>query len=131
MIDVAYIALGSNVGDRHAYLARARAAIGSLSRTLIVGESSIEETAPIGPVAQGPYLNQMVAVETSLSPHELLAELQAIETREGRVRAERWGPRTLDLDIVRFRDQVVMTPVFGSLTPSSRTATSGSASWSS
>ena len=107
MIDVAYIALGSNVGDRHAYLARARAAIGSLSRTLIVGESSIEETAPIGPVAQGPYLNQMVAVETSLSPHELLAELQAIETREGRVRAERWGPRTLDLDIVRFRDQVV------------------------
>ena len=107
MIDVAYIALGSNVGDRHAYLARARAAIGSLSRTLIVGESSIEETAPIGPVAQGPYLNQMVAVETSLSPHELLAELQAIEVREGRVRAERWGPRTLDLDIVRFRDQVV------------------------
>ena len=107
MIDVAYIALGSNVGDRHAYLARARAAIGSLSRTLIVGESSIEETAPIGPLAQAPYLNQMVAVETSLSPHELLAELQAIETREGRVRAERWGPRTLDLDIVRFRDQVV------------------------
>ena len=107
MIDVAYIALGSNVGDRHAYLARARAAIGSRSRTLIVGESSIEETAPIGPVAQGPYLNQMVAVETSLTPHELLAELQAIEAREGRVRAERWGPRTLDLDIVRFRDQVV------------------------
>ena len=107
MIDVAYIALGSNVGDRHAYLARARAAIGSLSRTLIVGESSIEETAPIGPVAQAPYLNQMVAVETSLTPHELLAELQAIEAREGRVRAERWGPRTLDLDIVRFRDQVV------------------------
>lgn len=107
MTDVAYIALGSNVGDRHAFLARARAAIGELSRTLIVGESSIEETAPIGPVGQGPYLNQMIAVETSLSPRELLAELQAIEAREGRVRAERWGPRTLDLDIVRFRDQVV------------------------
>jgi len=107
MIDVAYIALGSNVGDRHAYLARARAAIGALSETLIVGESSIEETAPIGPVVQGPYLNQMLAVETSLTPHELLAALQAIESREGRVRTERWGPRTLDLDIVRFRNQSV------------------------
>jgi len=107
MIDVAYIALGSNVGDRYGYLARARAAIGALSKTLIVGESSIEETAPVGPVAQGPYLNQMIAVETSLSPHELLAELQAIELREGRIRAERWGPRTLDLDIVRFGHQSV------------------------
>ena len=107
MIDVAYIALGSNVGDRHAYLARARAALSALSRTLIVAESSIEETAAIGPIAQGPYLNQMVAVETALSPHELLGELQAIEAREGRVRAERWGPRTLDLDIVRFHHQIV------------------------
>ena len=107
MIDVAYIALGSNVGDRHAYLARARAALSTLSRTLIVGQSSIEETAPLGPIAQGPYLNQMVAIETALSPHELLAELQAIEAREGRVRAERWGPRTLDLDIVRFQNQTV------------------------
>jgi 2-amino-4-hydroxy-6-hydroxymethyldihydropteridine diphosphokinase len=107
MIDVAYIALGSNVGDRHGYLARARAAIGALSRTLIIGQSSIQETAPIGPVDQGDYLNQMIAVETSLSPHELLAELHAIEAREGRVRAERWGPRTLDLDIVRFDHQTV------------------------
>jgi 2-amino-4-hydroxy-6-hydroxymethyldihydropteridine diphosphokinase len=110
MIDVAYIALGSNVGDRQAYLARARAALSALSRTLIVAESSIEETAAIGPIAQGPYLNQMVAVETALSPHELLAELQAIEAREGRVRGERWGPRTLDLDIVRFRSQTVDEP---------------------
>jgi 2-amino-4-hydroxy-6-hydroxymethyldihydropteridine diphosphokinase len=52
----------------------------------------------------------MVAVETELSPHELLAELQAVEAREGRVRAERWGPRTLDLDIVRFRSQTVDEP---------------------
>lgn len=107
MVDVAYIALGSNVGERHAYLARARAALGALSKTLIIGESSIEETAPLGPIAQGPYLNQMVAIETELSPHELLAELQAIEAREGRVRGERWGPRTLDLDIVRFQHQIV------------------------
>ena len=110
MIDVAYIALGSNVGDRHAYLARARAALRALSKTLIIGESSIEETAPLGPIAQGSYLNQMVAIETALSPHALLAELQAIEAREGRVRAERWGPRTLDLDIVRYGTRTVQTP---------------------
>jgi 2-amino-4-hydroxy-6-hydroxymethyldihydropteridine diphosphokinase len=107
MSDVAYIALGSNVGDRHAHLARARKALETLERTLIVGESSIEETDPLGPVPQGPYLNQMVAIDTSLTPHELLAELQAIEAREGRVRAERWGPRTLDLDIVRFGDRII------------------------
>jgi 2-amino-4-hydroxy-6-hydroxymethyldihydropteridine diphosphokinase len=110
MADVVYIALGSNVGDRHAYLARGRAALSTLPKTLIVGESSIEETAPIGPVAQGSYLNQMVAVETSLSPQELLVALQEIEAREGRVRAERWGPRTLDLDIVRFGSRTIDEP---------------------
>ena len=110
MIDVAYIALGSNVGDRHAYLARARAAIGSLSRTLIVGESSIEETAPLGPIDQPAYLNQMLAIETTLDPRDLLARLHAIEAGEGRVRRERWGPRTLDLDIVCFDRQTVDEP---------------------
>jgi len=110
MVDVAYVALGSNVGDRDAYLRRARAALAALPQTLIVGESSIEETAPIGPIAQGAYLNQMVALETSLSPHELLAALQTIEAREGRVRTERWGPRTLDLDIVRFKRQTIDDP---------------------
>ena len=68
----------------------------------MIAESSIEETAPIGPVAQGAFLNQMVALETSLSPGELLDALQAIETREGRVRSERWGPRTLDLAVRIF-----------------------------
>jgi 2-amino-4-hydroxy-6-hydroxymethyldihydropteridine diphosphokinase len=107
VVDVAYVALGSNVGDRHAYLRRGRAALAALPQTLIVGESAIEETAPLGPIIQGAYLNQMVALETSLSPHELLAELQTIEAREGRVRGERWGPRTLDLDIVCFQTQSV------------------------
>jgi 2-amino-4-hydroxy-6-hydroxymethyldihydropteridine diphosphokinase len=76
----------------------------------IVGTSSIEETAPLGPVAQGPFLNQMVALETSLAPRELLVHLQSIETREGRRRDERWGPRTLDLDIVQFDEQTVNEP---------------------
>lgn len=107
MVDVAYIALGSNLGDRDAHLARARAALAALPESRIIGESSIEETAPLGPIEQPSYLNQMVAVETSLAPRELLAHLHAIESREGRVRRERWGPRTLDLDIVRFERQVV------------------------
>jgi 2-amino-4-hydroxy-6-hydroxymethyldihydropteridine diphosphokinase len=110
MRDVAYIALGSNLGDRAQYLARARAAIGALPGTALLAESGIEETAPIGPVAQPHYLNQMIAVDTTLSPAQLLAELREIEAREGRVRGERWGPRTLDLDIVRFDEQTVNTP---------------------
>jgi 2-amino-4-hydroxy-6-hydroxymethyldihydropteridine diphosphokinase len=110
MRDVVYIALGSNLGDRAAYLARARAAIAALPSTALIAESSIEETAPLGPIAQPAYLNQMLAAETELAPAELLAALRLIETAEGRDRRERWGPRTLDLDIVRFDEQIVNTP---------------------
>jgi len=108
--DIAYIALGSNLGDRHAYLSRAREAIAAIPETRIIAESTVEETAAIGPIEQGPYLNQMIALETSLPPRELLTALQTIEAREGRVRTERWGPRTLDLDIVRFERQVIDEP---------------------
>ena len=108
--DIAYIALGSNLGDRAAHLARARSAIAALPESRIIAESSIEETPPIGPAAQGAFLNQMVAVETALSPSDLLRELQMIEHREGRERTMRWGPRTLDLDIVRFERQTVDEP---------------------
>lgn len=110
MRDVAYIALGSNLGDRDAHLARARAAIGALPGTRLLAESAVEETAPLGPVAQGPFLNQMVAVETALAPGALLDELHRIEREAGRVRGARWGPRTLDLDIVLFERQQVSTP---------------------
>jgi 2-amino-4-hydroxy-6-hydroxymethyldihydropteridine diphosphokinase len=110
MIDVAYIALGSNIGDRHQYLARAREAIAVIPNTRIVAESSIEETAPLGPIAQGPYLNQMIAVETTLAPRELLAHLHDVEAQEGRVRGVRWGPRTIDLDIVCYDQQTVNDP---------------------
>ena len=103
--DVAYVALGSNLGDRDLHLARAREAIAAIPRTRVIATSAVEETAPIGPVQQGPYLNQMVALETELSPRELLAELQRIEYQAGRTREVRWGPRTLDLDIVRYERQ--------------------------
>jgi 2-amino-4-hydroxy-6-hydroxymethyldihydropteridine diphosphokinase len=105
-----YVALGSNVGDRAAHLAYARARLAALPRTRLLKESRIEETAPLGPVPQGPYLNQMVLLETDLAPAELLAHLHAIEAERGRERRVRWGPRTLDLDIVRFGDRTVREP---------------------
>jgi 2-amino-4-hydroxy-6-hydroxymethyldihydropteridine diphosphokinase len=102
MRDIAFIALGSNLGDRNAHLAFARAAIAALPGSRLLGVSGIEETAPLGGPAQGPYLNQMIALETTLEPRVLLAALQRIERDAGRTREERWAARTLDLDIVRF-----------------------------
>ncbi len=110
MRDVAYIALGSNLGQREVFLAQARRAIEDLAMTRVLGLTDAEETAPIGPVAQGPFLNQMIAIETELSPQDLLAELKRIEIDAGRIRTARWGPRTLDLDIVLFEKQSVREP---------------------
>ena len=107
MKDVAYIALGSNLGQREVFLAQARRAIAGLAKTRVIGQTDAEETAPIGPIAQGAFLNQMVAIETELSPQDLLAALKRIEEDAGRVRMTRWGPRTLDLDIVLFEKQSV------------------------
>ena len=110
MKDVAYIALGSNLGQREVFLAQARRAIAALAGTRVLGQTDAEETAPIGPVAQGPFLNQMIAIETELSPQDLLVELQRIESDAGRARDERWGPRTLDLDIILFEKQTARGP---------------------
>ena len=107
--EIAYIALGSNLGDRHAYLARARDAIDALPECRVVAASAVEETAPLGGLAQPSYLNQMLAVETTLDPATLLARLQRIEADAGRVRSNHWDSRTLDLDIVLFDDRVVNT----------------------
>lgn len=108
----AYVALGSNVGERAAHLAHARARLGALPGTRLMATSSVEETAPIGPVRQGPFLNQMVLLKTTLSPAELLVHCRTIEAERGRERSsgERWGPRTLDLDIVRYGARTVREP---------------------
>jgi 2-amino-4-hydroxy-6-hydroxymethyldihydropteridine diphosphokinase len=103
--DVAYVALGSNLGDRAAHLSAARAALSRIPHSRVLAESTVEETAPLGPVEQGAFLNQMIALETELTPRELLTALQEIEQRGGRVRDVRWGPRAIDLDIVTMRDQ--------------------------
>ena len=105
--DIAYIALGSNLGDRRGYLERARAEIDSMPGCRVIAATAIEETAPLGGLAQPAYLNQMLAVETTLEPDALLARLHEIEAAAGRSRAERWGSRTLDLDIVTFGERVV------------------------
>lgn len=110
MADPVFVALGSNLGDRAHNLAEARRQIGVLPGTTVVAESAVEDTAPVGPVAQGRYLNQMVLVHTDLTPRELLDALLGIERALGRERRERWGPRTIDLDIVRFGDRVVSEP---------------------
>jgi 2-amino-4-hydroxy-6-hydroxymethyldihydropteridine diphosphokinase len=85
----------------------AREALGSLPETTLIAASAIEETAPLGGMQQPPYLNQMVLLETGLEPRALLKALQAIERNAGRRRSERWGPRTLDLDIVRYGNRQV------------------------
>jgi 2-amino-4-hydroxy-6-hydroxymethyldihydropteridine diphosphokinase len=107
--ELVYVALGSNLGDRAAHLAYARNRLGTLPETRVAAASRIEETAPIGPVPQGAFLNQMVLLETTLAPRELLGHVHAIEAERGRERQAgvRWGPRTLDLDIVRWGERRV------------------------
>ena len=92
MREIAYIALGSNLGDRGAYLARARDAIAAIPECRVIGASAVEETEPLGGLAQPPYLNQMLAVETTLDPAALLTQLQRIEAEAGRVRGRAGGP---------------------------------------
>ena len=106
----AYVALGSNLGDRAANLALARERLAALPGNRIVTESSIEETVPLGGLSQPAYLNQMLLLETDLSPRALLEICRAIELAAGRVRHTRWEPRTLDIDIVRYGDMVVNEP---------------------
>ena len=106
----AYVALGSNLGDRAGHLAAARDALAKLPDTEVVAASAVEETAPLAGMQQPPYLNQMVLLETRLTPRELLQACHEIERAQGRVRGERWGARTLDLDIVRYGRRRVSEP---------------------
>jgi 2-amino-4-hydroxy-6-hydroxymethyldihydropteridine diphosphokinase len=108
--EVVYVALGSNLGERALRLAEARAALAALPETAVTGESSVEETAPLGAADQPPYLNQMVRLETGLEPRALMQACQAIERAAGRERRERWASRTLDLDIVLFGERTISEP---------------------
>jgi 2-amino-4-hydroxy-6-hydroxymethyldihydropteridine diphosphokinase len=103
-----FIALGTNQGDRELNLLRAVAEIGRLTATRITALSSFYDTQPVGEVNQENFLNAVLKIESSLSPHELLAELQRIETSVfRRVRTIHWGPRPIDLDILFYGDLTV------------------------
>lgn len=108
----AYIAIGSNLGDRHAIIDSAIAALRHLDGTAVIRVSTIIETQPVGEVEQGSYLNGMIHVQTAMNARVLLDALLAIEADHGRDRSteQRWGPRTLDLDLIVFGDAVIDEP---------------------
>ena len=105
----ACIAFGSNLGDRAGAIHGAVAAIDALPDTEVLARSPLMETAPVGPGVQGAYLNAAALLRTTLPARDLLAHLHAIERAHGRRREaeERWGPRTLDLDLLLYGDEVV------------------------
>ena len=99
----AYIGIGSNLNDPVDQVERAFQALANLPSSQLAARSPRYRTAPVGgPTDQPDYLNAVAALETALTPDALLAALQTIETAQGRVRAERWGPRTLDLDLLLY-----------------------------
>jgi 2-amino-4-hydroxy-6-hydroxymethyldihydropteridine diphosphokinase len=106
----AFVGIGSNLGDREAILRGAVELLAAEDGIEVVAVSELRETAPVGPVEQGPFLNGAVRVATELPPRELLKRLLAIEQRLGRVRKERFGPRTIDLDLLVYGEQVIDEP---------------------
>lgn len=104
----AYIAIGSNLADPVAQAKQAMDALTRLPRSEFIQASSLYSSTPMGPQNQPDYINAVVKIETALTPLELLDCTQAIEQEQGRVRKEeRWGPRTLDLDILLYGDEVI------------------------
>jgi 2-amino-4-hydroxy-6-hydroxymethyldihydropteridine diphosphokinase len=106
----AFVGIGSNLGDRETHLRAALEALATEDGIDVVAVSRLRETEPVGPVEQGPFLNGAVQVTTELLPCELLARLLNIEERLGRVRGERFGPRTIDLDLLVYGDEIVDEP---------------------
>ena len=108
----AYVALGSNLGEREVLLRAAIEQLSQLPETRLGKVSSLYDTAPVGELDQPNFLNAVVQLETALTARQLLWNLLLVERRLGRVRhvAQRYGPRTIDLDLVLFGDQVIDTP---------------------
>ena len=107
----AALAVGSNLGDRDGHLRGAVELLAAARGVSVVAVSSVFETAPVGGPEQGPYLNAVVVVVTDCSAHELLDLALAVEAEHGRERHERWGPRTLDVDVLALGDEVSTDPV--------------------
>lgn len=101
----AFISIGSNLGDRVKYCRRAIEELAAFADILNI--SSLYETEPVDKEDQPEFINGVVEIDTDLSPHELLAKTKSIEDKLGRVRDEKWGPRTIDLDII-FYDDIIL-----------------------
>jgi 2-amino-4-hydroxy-6-hydroxymethyldihydropteridine diphosphokinase len=106
----AYVALGSNLGDRLAHLQLGVDALADGPGVRVEAVSRVYETTPVGGPAQDPYLNAVVAIDTTLDPHALLHHCQHIEVLAARERLERWGPRTLDVDVLLVDDWQLDSP---------------------
>jgi 2-amino-4-hydroxy-6-hydroxymethyldihydropteridine diphosphokinase len=111
MADVV-IALGGNVGDVRATFQKAIATICGMTQGVLLARSSDYSTPPWGDAQQAPFINACIEIETALDPHALLFTLHKIESRFGRDRAKetRWGPRTLDLDLIAYDDIAMQEP---------------------
>ncbi len=109
MDNVAFLSLGTNIGDRLQYLHGAVQALWEHPNITVEDISSIYETEPVGYLDQANFLNAVLKISTSLSPHELLDVTQGIELQLGRKREIKWGPRTIDLDILLYNDENMET----------------------
>lgn len=105
----AYIGLGSNLDNPQHQVGRAIQELGELPGTLDVLSSSLYGSVPMGPQDQPDYVNAVAAITTSLSAHDLLGQLQRLEQLHRRVRERHWGPRTLDLDILLYGQEIIQT----------------------
>ncbi|UJF33092.1 2-amino-4-hydroxy-6-hydroxymethyldihydropteridine diphosphokinase [Paenibacillus hexagrammi] len=106
----AYLALGSNIEDREAYLLQAIDRLHGHPHITVTAISGIYETEPVGYVDQSAFLNMVIEITTDLPAQELLTVMLAIEQQLGRTRDIRWGPRTIDLDMLMYGEEQIMTP---------------------
>jgi 2-amino-4-hydroxy-6-hydroxymethyldihydropteridine diphosphokinase len=106
----AYIGVGSNLGDSRSRVLAAFDALAHLPRTKLLARSRLYRTRPYGPVPQGDFINAAARLETQLTARELLDGIRCIESEAGRIRDERWGPRTLDLDLLLYGNERIDLP---------------------
>jgi len=105
--ELAFVGLGSNLDDPERQINRALELLDNIERTDLIARSSLYRSAPFGSVAQPDFINAVACLRSTLAPMALLNELQCIERSSGRKRGVRWGPRTLDLDLLVFGDQEI------------------------
>tara|TARA_B100001013_G_scaffold60365_1_gene31642 strand:+ start:496 stop:978 length:483 start_codon:yes stop_codon:yes gene_type:complete len=104
---IAYIGLGSNMESPKQQIKSAIKSIAEIPEIQVLKASSLYKSKPVGPRGQNDYINAVIKIETEFMPLELLGYMQDIENQHGRIRKERWGPRTLDLDILIFGKEII------------------------